>query len=85
MRFEIEESSTIEAAIYNCEQQIATQTDRLVRQTKAGENAKISRSLLFAYCQSLIALKQAKQALDRLASAKDPRREECQPGCPCDL
>lgn len=57
--------SAIEEAIEKCEQQIELQTDRLMRQTKAGIDPTHSRKLLFFYHSSLIALERSRQALQK--------------------
>ncbi|MFM0053766.1 hypothetical protein [Caballeronia grimmiae] len=64
MHRDIPEPNAVDTAIESCSQQIEWQTDRLIRQTRAGKDPAKSRALLFAYHQSLLALKQAKQALE---------------------
>jgi hypothetical protein len=65
MRTETPAPTAVDAAIETCAQQIQSQTDRLIRQTKAGIDAAQSRALLFACHRSVIALKHAKRALER--------------------
>lgn len=64
MHTEFRELSAVERAISECCEQIARETDWLMQQTKLGLDPSSSRKLLFAYHESLMALKCAKQLLE---------------------
>ncbi|KDR25311.1 hypothetical protein BG57_30725 [Caballeronia grimmiae] len=61
--------SALEQAIEKCQQEIDAETDRLIRQTRAGIDASTSRELLFALHDSLEALKHSKRALKQCQRA----------------
>lgn len=69
MRTDFPDLSAVERAINQCEKQIARETDRLVKQTKLGIDPSASRRLLFAYHESLMALKRAKRVLEKPVKA----------------
>jgi hypothetical protein len=62
-RVEVLELSAIAKAIQECDRQIELQTDRLVRQTKAGIDSSHSRTLLRIYHSSLAALERSREAM----------------------